>query len=177
MQTIVTKKQRQKITNAETFTSLLQIAMKSITTARKKYKGAKVIELCAPISSGGKGSVEANLAEMNKAIKMLKKLNYILFSQMPYEEKIGELKKEQEKKTKRKLAYNMNVLLDFYEPLFEKGYTDMLIFLPGWESSIGASWEHTKGKILGIKTRQLKDNWAELIAKGEKDIKKLTFKI
>lgn len=177
MQTELTPKQVKKLAKVKNFAQMAAIAVKSIRKARKKYKGVSTIELCAPISSGGKGSVKANLAEMNKAIEALKDLPYLLFNQLPYEKKIGALKASAHKKRKNKIAYDMAVLLDFYEVFFNKGIIDILIFMPNWYSSIGACWEYRKAKKNGMKTLQLKDNWAELITNGEKDIKKLTFKI
>jgi hypothetical protein len=175
MQTELNKKQKQKIANAESFITLLCVAMKSIKKEKKHHPKALVVELCAPISSGGKGNVKDNIAEMRKAVKALQKLPFILFNQLLYEEKIGQLKKVIE--DKRKCPYVFEILLEFYEPLFESGVIDILVFMPNWHSSTGANWEYVKAKKLGIKTLQLKDNWEELIAKGETSLKKLTIKI
>jgi hypothetical protein len=177
MQTQLTHKQTTQVSEAKSLCELAVIAKKTIKKAKKKYLKAIVLQVCGPITSGGKGNRDANLIEFNKAVTALASLPYLIFNQMPYEDKIGSLMSDIIKKTKSKFAYGMDVLIDFYETIFEKQYTDILIFLPGWEASIGACWEYKKGKKFGIKTRQLKDNWVKLIAKGETDIKKLTIKI
>lgn len=125
---------------------LAVIAEKTIKKAKAKHPKLLTVQLCGPITTGGKGDRDANLLEFNKAVVGIAKLNYLVFNQMPYEDKIGELVQSITKNAKRKFAYCMDVLIDFYEPLFEKRYTDILIFLPGWEASIGACWEYKKGK-------------------------------
>ena len=178
METLLTEKQVAKIANATSFEPLVKIAKKSITRAQKLHPKKMILQVCGPITSGGKGNRELNLIEFNKAVTFLAKIEkYLVFNQMPYEDKIGELMAQICKASKVKFAYCMDVLLDFYEPIFERKYTTMLVFLPGWEASTGACWEYKKGKKLGMLTYQLKDNWEELIVGGETDIYKLTIKI
>lgn len=178
MQTVLTEKQVAAIARATLLTHLVKIAKKSIKRAQKEHPKKLTLQVCGPITSGGKGDRDANLIEFNKAVTGLAGLKrYLVFNQMPYEDKIGALVKQIMQKSSLKFAYCMDVLLDFYEPLFEKKYTDMLVFLPGWEASTGACWEYKKGMNLGIKTRQLKDNWEELLAHGITDIYKLTVTI
>jgi hypothetical protein len=177
MQTQLTKKQLARIDTCKTFRQMSRIAINSINNAIKKEKKPFIIELCAPISTGGKKDIPKNLAAMHKAIQLLKNLPYTLFNQLPYEDKIGSLKADRAKKRGIKIAYDVSILVDFYEEIFERDLVDMLVFMPNWRSSFGACWEHCKGQKNGIKTRQLKDNWVELITAGETNIYKLTFKI
>lgn len=175
MKIILTKNQIVKVAESTDFKTMVKIAIKMIKAAKKKYKKSMVIEICAPISSGGEGSVEKNLIKMNKVIDGLADLEYIVFDQMPYEKKIGEIKANREKDGK--FAYDMSVLIEFYEVFFQKKLIDMLVFLPDWKTSIGACWEYFKAKSLGIQTRQIHDNWETLIEQGERNIKRLTYKI
>ncbi|MCK9344584.1 MAG: DUF4406 domain-containing protein [Candidatus Pacebacteria bacterium] len=103
-------------------------------------------QVCGPITNGGKGSVEKNLEELDKAIDKLQKQGVLIFDQMPFEEPF------------RKIAYRKtstqhhdDVLNLFYEPIFKLGKIKTFYFLPGWEGSKGAIWEYHKAEELGIK--------------------------
>ncbi len=99
---------------------------------------------------GGKGSIEANLEEFNNQIKKLQDKGLNVFDQMPFEEPMHRLLIEF-LKTRSKNEYMDSILTEFYLPLFESGYIKELYFLPDWQSSNGAKWEHEQAKKLGIK--------------------------
>jgi len=68
-----------------------------------------------------------------------------IFDQTPFEEVIKRLREE---------LYDTDgtkVLEEFYLPLFTSGHIAEVRFLPDWESSTGATWEHALAKKLGIK--------------------------
>ncbi len=52
--------------------------------------------------------------------------------------------------------YATMLLTDFYQPLFETGLIKILYFLPDWQSSVGARWEHDQALKLGIEIVYLK---------------------
>lgn len=107
-------------------------------------------QVCGPITSGGKGSVEENLKELDKTIDRLQEQGVHIFDQMPFEQPF------------RKIAYRKtstehhdDVLNHFYEPIFKLGKIKTFYFLQGWESSKGANWEYQKAKELGIEIKFL----------------------
>ena len=130
-------------------------ALKKVTTYQQMFEIAKVIlkripkpviQLCGPISTGGAGSVEKNMERMNTVVKYLQKQGKNVFNQLPFEEpmqKVISLRKEKH--------YDMSLLNEFYKPIFEQGLLDILCFLPDWESSVGARWEHDQALRLGLK--------------------------
>jgi Domain of unknown function (DUF4406) len=101
-----------------------------------------IVEVCGPIGSGGLGNLEANLTLFNKTIQELQANGLHVFDQMPFEYPMQALKK--------KLADPMQILNEFYLPLFESKEIATFYFIPGWESSVGSNWEHDLGKKLGI---------------------------
>lgn len=103
-------------------------------------------QICGPISTGGKGSIEANLEEFNNKIKDLQNKGLNIFDQMPFEAPMHKMVINYSKN-----EYMNSILNDFYLPLFETGRIKELHFLQDWQSSIGANWEHEKAKKLGIK--------------------------
>jgi hypothetical protein len=106
-----------------------------------------VVGVCGPIAeTGGLHSVEANLNVFNNTIIQLQKTGLKIFDQMPFENKMQELKA---KMNCEDFLRELND--DFYMPIFESKIVSTFYFIPGWETSNGAKFEHEKAKELGIK--------------------------
>jgi hypothetical protein len=132
-----------KCATATCFADLAAIAIEEL---QKFPDGADMV--CGPISSGGRGSVAENLRVFDAVIAGLVAEGVPLFAQTVYEEKMQELKR-------KAIAegwegeYYMPILEEFYLPLFEAGLIKRGWFIPGWNSSIGASWEREQLQALG----------------------------
>ncbi len=100
--------------------------------------------VCGPISTGGFGSVEANIQRFNEAIDSLLMLKIVVFDQTPFEPKLAELHQPDES------GYDWRILNHFYEPIFQTGKIKRKFFIPGWQSSVGARWEREQATTLGI---------------------------
>jgi hypothetical protein len=107
------------------------------------------VQVCGPISTGGRGSIDANIEVFNDKIKELQKEGFNVFDQMLFE---GSMHKMMLKFSKKD-EYMESILTDFYLPIFEGGYISELYFLPDWQSSYGANWEHKQAERLGIKIK------------------------
>lgn len=105
-----------------------------------------VVQVCGPITSGGKGNVDLNIKYLNDKISELQEKGINVFDQMVFEDATMRLKDELSKD-----KYFMDLFTYFYLPVFESGFIDGLCFLPGWESSRGANWEHEQAKRLGLR--------------------------
>lgn len=135
----------QDLKKSETITDVFKVASKVISRMPNK-----IGQVCGPVTSGGKGSIEENLSCLNNSIIELQEKGLPIFDQMPFEETFHRIVNNEK--------YNQeygNILSDFYEPLFILGKIDTLYFVPGWESSNGANWEYKKAKELGIETKIL----------------------
>jgi len=53
--------------------------------------------------------------------------------------------------------YDELLLTDFYLPIFESRLVHKLYFLPDWESSTGASWEHKQAIRIGLEIEYIKN--------------------
>lgn len=106
-------------------------------------------QVCGPIATGGLGSVSKNLEVFDKAIRKLQEEGKIIFDQIPFEWPMQELKKKIPDGAK-------TILEDFYLPIFSSGKVTTLYFIPGWETSKGATWEHEVALRLGITIVYLK---------------------
>jgi len=124
---------------AQTFFALFTIALGVL-----KKMPQPVAQVCGPISTGGTGSMEQNLAIMNKTIKALQSQGKAIFDQIPFQAAIHRIK------AALGATSNFQLLHEFYLPLFEAGLIKGLYFLPDWQTSQGATWEHEQAKRLGL---------------------------
>lgn len=135
------------------FSELVPLAMAEL----KKYTdGVEVV--CGPISTGGRGTPEANLKVFEATIKGLQAEGRPLFNQMPYEERIFFFRKQwQESAPENAGKYYTPILEEFYRPIFEAGLVKKAWFIPGWESSQGARWERELLTKVGAEIIDLTD--------------------
>lgn len=132
---------------ADTCTVLLPLAMK-ILGRMKAAKCHDIIQVCGPISTGGKGSVAENIAAIDTAICELVERGHSVFNQMPFEGAMERVHKKWQ--AEGRTTYCQPILDDFYLPILKSGLVRTLAFLPGWQTSTGAQWEHLQAKELGI---------------------------
>ncbi len=110
-----------------------------------------VAVVCGPISTGGSGSMEVNLKKFEETIATLVSKGINVFGQSFLIEKAirrisaGGNRREDE-----------DLLLEtFYRPVFESGLISRAYFMPDWQTSYGASWEHEQFLRLGIEIHYL----------------------
>ncbi len=124
-----TDKNYEDLKKAKNFPDCLKVAYDVIDSI-----GGQVGIVSGPISTGGQGSVEKNLAEFSKYIETMEKRGEIVFNQLPFENKFAELARNSE-------GYFMPILEDFFLPLFQSGKISKIWFMPNWQTSTGAKWE------------------------------------
>lgn len=136
-----------ELEKVKTFKEMLKIAFDILESMPKP-----ITQVCGPISTGGKGSIEENLKMFPKAAEWLSLKGHNIFSQAPFESPIERVKYNYS-------GYPYALLEEFYRPIFESKMINTFAFLPGWQSSTGAKWEHDQAKKLGIKILYLPDDW------------------
>ncbi len=142
---------------ANSFTELVPIAL---TELSKFVTGAEMV--CGPITTGGRGSIEANIEVFNATIAALQSEDKPIFNQVPYEEQILRLRMLWETVSPENVGkYCMPLLEDFYLPLFKSGHFRHGWFIPGWQSSYGATWERRQLSELGIVVTDLTEEWVD----------------
>ena len=109
--------------------------------------------VCGPITSGGLGSTEANLAHFWCAIEYLRCRRLVVFNQLPFENALFEIKHS------KRGDSGAQLLNEFYLPLFRTRLIHVMYFMPGWQGSVGASWERERGRELRIAILDLPDTW------------------
>ncbi len=125
---------------ADSTTQMLEIGMKVLNRMPQP-----IVQVCGPISTGGRGSIIENLVAFNEQIVFLQSEGKTVFDQMPFEAPMQRIKT-----TLPPNEYAVTLLDDFYLPLFKTGLIKKMYFMPDWESSRGARWEHEQAKLMGI---------------------------
>ncbi len=111
----------------------------------KRLPGTPVLQVCGPISTGGRGSVQANMEAFREAIEWLSRQSKTVFDQRPFQIAMARLVE-----ARTEPGYDHDLLNEFYLPVFESGHIHELHFLKGWQSSVGARWEHEQALRLDI---------------------------
>jgi hypothetical protein len=114
--------------------------------------GRPVAQVCGPISTGGLGTVAENTARLDVTIETLINEGEKIFDQIPFEEPISRICSERNRD-----SYDWMILYEFYQPLFIKGYINKMYFLPGWQRSIGATWEREQAVERGFEIIDIQD--------------------
>ena len=113
--------------------------------------------VCGPITTGGFKHPGYNVLLFNHAIELLMLEGRPIFNQIPYEFQLARL--ESVWKRTNSEEYCHPILTEFYQPLFAADLFERAWFLPGWEKSVGASWEHTYLKKVGCTIQYLPEDW------------------
>ncbi|MEI6118971.1 MAG: AIR synthase related protein [bacterium] len=138
----------QALEEAKNYDDLLIIALRVLDRMPQP-----IVQICGPLTTGGLGSMEANMAEFEKAIFFFSQQGECVFDQIPFEEPMQRFKKDVID------GYDERILFDFYQPIFKSGKIKTMKFLPGWEKSTGANWENTQAKQWNIQTVYLPIEW------------------
>ena len=146
MKDYITPENETDLLNAQAYSDLLPI---SIDVLNRMPKPVAIV--CGPISTGGTGHEGENIKKFEETINKLKNSGINVFGQGYLIDKAirrianGNRSREEE-----------DVLLEtFYRPLFESSLINEAYFIPAWETSYGANWEHAQMKRLGIKITYL----------------------
>ncbi len=116
--------------------------------------GQEVVQICGPMTTGGLGSLEANMKRFAHAIDQARANGRQVFNQIPFQEVIIRVTDHHAGG-----AYRMDILTDFYRPLFESKLITCTLFLPGWEDSTGASQERVYAELVGIAIEEYPQEW------------------
>lgn len=144
-----TVQDKERVNSATTMAELGQVALGVL-----RRMPPPIVQVCGPLTTGGAGSLEANIARFRAAIAVLKRRGWSVFDQIPFQEtmiRIG--------KSAGQAGYCWPILWEFYQPVFRSGLINRAFFLPGWQSSTGASWEHRMVTECLILIEEFPDSW------------------
>lgn len=126
----------------------------SILCKMRGFNNDVIVQICGPMSTGGLGSLELNMFRFNRAIDVAQNNGIIVFNQVPFQEAMIRIAEQRKIK-----GYFMDILEVFYRQVFESGLIKKGLFLPDWQSSVGASWERELMLELGIIVEEYPSEW------------------
>ena len=148
---------RKECAAARSFSELAEVAIREL---RKFPAGCEIV--CGPISTGGRGSLEANFRVFEASVARLLRESRPIFSQIPYEERIVYLRNQWlAEDPAREGQYCMPILTELYLPLIKRRIIKRAWFIPGWQSSFGTKWEREQLTLHGVEITDLTDEWVD----------------
>ncbi|MDO8496351.1 MAG: hypothetical protein Q7S43_02765 [bacterium] len=141
------------IKESQDYKDLVLVAWDILEDINDDFAPRPIAMLSGPISTGGKGSRTENLLVFSRAIQRVSAGGLIVFDQMPFEDDISRIFKSDPRQEE------MCLLEEFYLPIFETRFISLMCFLPSWESSFGARWEHEQAETIGIPRIYLADSY------------------
>lgn len=146
MNPYITAREAEKMKRATTYEKLGLLALGALERMGKATVPKPIGQVCGPITTGGLGSIEANLAEFSRWIEILQRRGLAIFDQIPFEEHLFRIWNQRDHDDQN----NRELLEGFYTPILESGIVKTFYFIPGWSGSNGAMWEHREAVKLGI---------------------------
>lgn len=160
METGYVQENRPRETLADSFSELANLALEEL-----RNQGGNMCVVCGPITTGGRGSAEDNIAALKAVIAHLQDVGERVFDQTPYEATLWTLKDRWELAGHK--GYCLPILTEFYLLLYQSGMITKAYFLPDWHSSTGAAWERRMLSELKIMITDFPlDLLTDLLTKG-----------
>ncbi|MEK7510629.1 MAG: hypothetical protein AAB582_00100 [Patescibacteria group bacterium] len=138
----------------------------AVTCIGRLYElGGNVVQLCGPMSTGGRGHIDLNMARFRIAMEVMHEHGVQVFNQMVFQDMMIRITGFRPGMPVEE--YNVQILEGFYGPVFHSGLITTAIFLPDWESSHGASWERELLKKLGVEILEYPTSWFAEVQRRE----------
>lgn len=144
---------KEDLERASTLGYLAAVA-NSVLFRMEKEKGPRIVQICGPMSTGGLGNLKANILRFKRAIFVAEHHGLIVFDQTNLKDAV-----ERITGYKDSGEYCVDILETLYRKIFETGFISGALFLPGWQSSVGASWERQLLIELGIPVEEYPAEW------------------
>jgi len=148
-----TPEEKEKLEKISSFEEAADLAVNILS--RMNEEGKEVVQLCGPMSTGGAGNLALNMERFQKAVDKAAEKGLLVFDQVPFQNTIIRLCELREDNPE----YNWEILDIFYKRIFESGHVKRALFLPGWEKSVGASWERDLVTKLGLVVEEYPLEW------------------
>lgn len=131
----------ERMKDATTFEEMLQITFGII-----ERMPDRIIMVSGPITTGGLGSRDANIARFKETIAALENEGLAVFDQMPMEQHFWRIMED----TSYYRPNEDHLLEAFYGQLFASGLIHTLFMMMGWRGSYGATWEHERARTCNL---------------------------
>lgn len=138
--------------NVTTYKEAADVALSIL--ARMNKGGKKTVKICGPMSTGGLGRFDLNMARFELAVVRAQFQGRLVFNQLPFQSTIIRISN-----FKEGTSYDMEILDTFYRMIFESGLLHEVLFLGDWESSVGSRRERETAVQLGMNIEEYPREW------------------
>jgi hypothetical protein len=121
-----------------------------------KCEHAEIVQICGPMSTGGCGDFQRNMARFNAAIEVALRHGVAVFNQVLFQKEVIRICN-----WKVGSPYPMELLETFYGRIFLSGFLTKGLFLPDWDTSFGSRWERKLLASLGLATDDYPAAWMD----------------
>lgn len=149
-----TEVEKSALLGVSSFDEAADVAL--IILGRMSKLGKPIVQLCGPMSTGGFGTLELNMDHFRRAVDAAVDNGLTVFDQIPFQDVIVRLSD-----LRNSTEYNTDILDIFYRRIFESGHISKALFLPGWRTSKGATWEREFVSRLGLPVDEYPSEWLQ----------------
>lgn len=131
------------------------IIAKSVIAHLAGGRNGQIVQICGPMTTGGLGSFDLNCRLFKNAIVVARKSGLHVFNQLPFQTAMLKIIHVKPKNGR----YPVEILDEFYEPVFRSGLIHRALFIPKWETSTGSLWERKTLTRIGIPIGEYPYQW------------------
>jgi hypothetical protein len=157
MNTYWTDIEHEALRNIRSFDEMVPVGIGILE--RMAQENSHIVQICGPMTTGGRGSLAANMEHFNRAMVLASKNGLCVFDQTPFQDAMVRLGADWDARRE----YCLDILHIFYRGIFMSGHLRELMFLPDWRSSTGATWEYEEGKKLGLVVSDYPEEWLRML--------------
>jgi MOSC domain-containing protein YiiM len=149
-----TKVERDTLLTAKNLEDLVRVAL--IILERMHRTGRRIIQVCAPMTTGGLGNYEANMEVFRRIIENAHQSSrYLVFDQDSFTDAILRL----DGKRDNKHEYWHKLIDEFYGAIFRSGYFYGTVWVRGWRGSVGCRGERRIARECGLVKMPCPKDW------------------
>jgi len=146
------KHELETLKTVSTLDQLADVALSSLSRMKVTYQD--IVQICGPMSTGGCGSFEGNMARFNRAIEVARMHDLAVYNQLLFQDAMVRICKWKEGQ-----PYPTDILTIFHGRVLSSGYITKGLFLSGWETSVGACWEREFLTSFNIPVEEYPAEW------------------
>jgi hypothetical protein len=149
-----TKVERDALAKATSLKEMVDIAL--VILGRMHRTGKKIIQVCAPMTTGGLGDYGENMKVFRRIIQNAHTSSkYLVFDQDAFTDVIDRLERERPDNH----IYWHKLIEEFYGAIFASGYFYGTVWVRGWRGSTGCRGERKLARKCGFTMLRCPDHW------------------
>lgn len=126
-----------------TMRELALVAKDALSIVRQKMRNAPIAMISGPITSGGLGTEVLNVAVHGECVRIAREHKVVAFDQIRFQPHMDRIVGDAGTDAARRMRD------EFYNSVMGSGSISLLLSLPTWQTSRGATWCRWKAYYMG----------------------------